>query len=395
MYIPLSPELDTPISLTPHNTIHYPISIVGNPSLTTEHVNTRYNFYPEDFTVILHYLLRSKNPNTIQIRGKMFDYARHTLHGMYATTIHIPPTFKLELFLDYLSPIQSENGEIDIDTLTEIQKYIVKDLYSDESHFHIVSNNDYLLIKRHFKNPVMIRRNFGSQYSIRNGDCIFEFLDVLAAILNHRDIKEQCPVTRDRIFRITDLTPLRIGLDEETYKRYLNFYDILRSVTYDNNKFLRPMRILVGSQYEFVAVPQKTFRVEFNTYSTLQNLKQDDTLWSDQMHFTDIHPSNVDEQEINQWLQSSQWEQQHCTVQGNTIHFSGEIGDILSRMKTSRDITQRDMYYSKCLRLSLIFQTPLLLFQLPPASPVINLGDITMQPLANDYIIQRNNFRPL
>ena len=379
MYISPTQPQDGAISLSRHPDMYMAVSFGGGPNLGSESNLSRYHIAPEDFNHLLRYLIGSTRLNPLVVKGRVFDYTDNwnefsTMNRKY---IHIPSSTSLYDLRSFLYPIRARtSGQTDLETVRVINTFLTPDLITDQSSFTPLNDYTYDFIKANFLYPVAIRR-FGD----RNRPWIFEFYDVLAAIVNHPRCRCSHFILRNRQnCTVKDLVPIRQGLDAAAYQKYTNVYTILRSISYDYTRFLQPKRLFIsntgrdGNAFEFVAISQIEFRDEYNSRSTLPHLQADEDSWSNDLMFSDLN------QQLQCYGQLYNYFQNHghftFSLQNDNMHIVLDPRlSILFDQKQSADMQQRNQYYIFCLDISTIFMTPLSLYPLPRDHQVIVIPD--------------------
>jgi hypothetical protein len=418
MYISPNPPVDGPISLLSHPDMHLPVSFFGNPNLLHDSNLSRYHIAPEDLNHLLRYLIGTTHFRQLTVKGRVFDYTDnyHEYIPMNRKLVYIPPHVPLYDLFSMICPLKArESGRTDLETIKAIQMFLTPDLIRDHIFFTSLNENIYDFVKSNFLYPVAIRRFRGS-----NRPWIFDFFDVIAAIVNHPQCKCNHYVLRDRQnCTINDLVPIRQGLDTAAYQKYSNVYTLLRSISYDYTRFLQPKRLFIantqqnGNAFEFVAISQIAFREEYNSNSSLPRLDADHDTWSNDLLFPDLNPQLQCYAHLSTFLET--YGNYSFSLQNDDMHIvlDSRLGFLFSNKQSSNN-DDRNNYYQFCMTLSTIFMTPLSLFQVPRNHDVIVIPDsattvinwvpgavsvqdsiqpnefLLLKGLSNDYLQRRN-----
>lgn len=344
--------------------IQFPVSIRGNiVGGGTESASTLYHADVADLLYVIEHLLYNKTfQGPLQVKGMRFCYAPGTPKDIDSekttTDVLIPPNQHLHAISTYIFAIEDENtGELDLNTRMVIDYFSPNRFKTGEYLFTKVGDEYRNLITR-FRYPV------GIGFPGLRCHYIFEFFDVLSAILTHPSAKDRHPTSRNRQFTIKDLIPIRKGLSRKDYIEYIQLFQLLRSISNGHSAYRKPRRILVGQHCEWIAVSNKAYRDELSYYLASQSgssLQESD--WTTKVPNGDIHrdtPEEIQRQlvELKALLKDLKFADDAFIVdEEQNIHFDTHSETVFMQW-ASHKVSEYAVFMQK---LSNIFKTPLLL----------------------------------
>ena len=291
---------DCLISTESIKNIRFPVSIRGSVvGGGSESASTLYHADVADLLYVIQHLLYNKQyMGPIQVKGMRYNYLNSILPSSgdinlsidpptTVTNVQIPPNSHLHSIASFIFAIENERtGELDLNTRMIIDYFSPARFKTGEYLFTNVGKA-FMGLTTLFQYPV------GIGFPGMRCPYVFEFFDVLSALLTHPNTVDRHPTSRNRQFTIKDLIPIRKGLTKKDYTEYTQLYQLLRSISGGAPQYIQPRRILVGQHSEWVAVSNKTYREELNSYLAPQassSLQESD--WTTKVPNGDIRRNN-------------------------------------------------------------------------------------------------------